>query len=305
MTPAPIALFTYNRPEHTRQTLEALKKNSLAKASHLFIFSDGPKSPLDEELVKEVRNHIRNIDGFKEITTIERDENRGLASSITDGVTRLVDECGRVIVLEDDMITSPAFLTFMNSALEYFKLKKRVWHISGWNYPIDPTGLPDTFLWRVMNCWGWATWADRWQFYEKDTKTLINNFTKQDIYRFNLDGCEDFWGQVLANRSGAINTWAIYWYATIFLNQGLCLNPAWSYVKNIGLDGSGIHCGNDPSLNRRRLNTKTHVRFPKKLEEDKEALKAIKKYFSSRKRPLLTRIVNKLSKTLTQRVRPR
>jgi len=79
----------------------------------------------------------------------------------------LLNEYGKIIVLEDDLLTSPYFLKFMNEALEYYKNEKKVWHISGWNYPINNEGLDDVFFWRTMNCWGWATWADRWQYFEK------------------------------------------------------------------------------------------------------------------------------------------
>jgi hypothetical protein len=164
---APIILFVYNRPWHTKQTVEALQKNELAKDSELFIYSDAPRDASAEQAVQEVREYIRNIDGFKNITIVERDENWGLAKSIIDGVTKIVNEYGKVIVLEDDHVTSKYFLNYMNDALEFYKDTKEVWHISGWNYPLGGIfSSKKTFLWRVMNCWGWATWADRWQHFE-------------------------------------------------------------------------------------------------------------------------------------------
>lgn len=292
---APIVLFVYNRPWHTRQTIESLQKNELASESELFIFSDGPKTERDVEKIKEVRNYIKSIDGFKKITVIEREKNWGLANNIIDGVTRIVNEYGKIIVLEDDLVTSPYFLKFMNEALEVYKDEKRVWHISGWNYPIDTDGLGDVFFWRVMNCWGWATWVDRWKHYEKNTDKIINEFTKKDIRRFNLDGVEDFWGQVIANKKGKIDSWAIFWYATIFKRNGLCLNPSQTYVLNIGHDKSGIHCG-ETDIFDSSLNNKLNTFFERNIDESQKAIEHIKKFYIFKKKPLLTRIINKIGR---------
>jgi hypothetical protein len=239
---APIVLFTYNRPLHTRQTIEALQRNEYASESELYIYSDGPKNNDVREGVDKTREYIETVRGFKKITIIQRDKNWGLADSIIDGVTNVVNQYGKIIVLEDDIVTSPYFLKFMNDALEFYENEKKVWHISGWNYPIDIDDTSETFLWRVMCCWGWATWKDRWQFFNKDTNSLIDAMSRYDIYKFNLDGTSDFWSQVIANENKNINTWAIYWYATIFQQKGLCLNPTQTYVDNIGCDSSGTHC---------------------------------------------------------------
>ena len=145
------------------------------------------------EKVDEVREYIDSIDGFKKVTVIKREKNWGLANSIIDGVTKIVNDYGKIIVLEDDLVTSPYFLKFMNEALDFYQEEKEVWHISGWNYPIEIDGLNDVFLWRTMNCWGWATWANRWENFEKNTGHLIKEFSKSDIKRFNIDGYQNFW----------------------------------------------------------------------------------------------------------------
>ena len=277
MKPAPIVLFVYNRPYHTRQTVEALRKNELASESELFIYSDAPKNSEAKQAVKEVREYIRTIDGFKKVTIIEREKNWGLAANIIDGVSKIVNEYGKIIVLEDDLVTSPYFLKFMNDALEFYKNEKKVWHISGWNYPIKVDISDETFLWRVMNCWGWATWSDRWRCYEKNVDKLIGVFSKEDIKRFNLDGTENFWGQVLANQKGEIDTWAIFWYATIFKHGGLCVNPVQTFVDNIGFDGSGIHCRSIKYSNINVLNVNCMMKFQKKIEESDKYVAKVKK----------------------------
>ncbi|GIT99338.1 glycosyltransferase [Sulfurovum sp. TSL1] len=273
---APIVLFVYNRPWHTQQTVEALKKNELAKNSELFIYSDEAKNEDARKSVDEVREYIDTINGFKKVTVIKRGKNWGLANSIIDGVTKIINEYGKIIVLEDDLVTSPYFLKFMNEALEFYKAEKKVWHISGWNYPIESDGEEDVFLWRAMNCWGWSTWDDRWKCYEKDVDQTINEFSHDDIKRFNLEGAEDFWSQVIANKDKKINTWAIFWYVTIFKKNGLCLNPVQTFVENIGHDGSGVHCG-DKKNYIDILNVKSSFNFTDNIEESKKYLKLIKK----------------------------
>jgi len=273
---SPIALFTFNRPEHTRRTLEALAGNECAAESDLFIFSDNARCNEDESDVRAVRVLINRIKGFRNVELIERDTNWGLANNIIDGVSTVCDKYGTAIVLEDDILTSPRFLTFMNKALDRYADEPAVWHVSGWNYPIDPTGLADAFFWRVMNCWGWATWADRWRHFEKDPARLVDEWCKDQIRRFNLDGTHSFWHQVLENHEGRINTWAIFWYATIFEHGGLCLNPTRSYVENIGHDGSGEHCKLSSFYQTEKMNLK-QVTLPTDISECSFAVERIQK----------------------------
>ncbi|MFT7861147.1 MAG: glycosyltransferase [Sulfurimonas sp.] len=294
---APIVLFVYNRPWHTKQTVEALRKNELTKESELFIYSDTAKNMDAQKGVDEVREYIKSINGFKKVTIIEREKNWGLADSIINGVTEVVNEYGKVIVLEDDLVTSPYFLKFMNEALEFYKEEKKVWHISGWNYPIDTEELEDVFFWRLMNCWGWATWADRWKHYEKNVNKTIDEFNKNDIYKFNIDGVEDFWSQVVSNKEGKINTWAIFWYATIFKQNGLCLNPTQTFVENIGHDESGVHCITSNCFSS-SLNYKDNIIFNKNISENKKAIQYLKKFYKSNKKPLLSKIVDKVKRLL-------
>ena len=254
--------------------LTALRQNSGAQESPLYIFSDASRGEDDIEDVKAVRKLSRNVKGFAEITVTERPVSFGLAENIIAGVSEVVKRHGRVIVLEDDIVTSPGFLRYMNDALDFYEKKPRVMHISGWNYPIDPRSLPDTFLWRVMNCWGWATWADRWQFFSKNSAALIAEFSRDDIYRFDVDRYGDFWSQVTRNQLGEIDTWAVFWYASIFKRDGLCLNPSQSLVRNIGHDGSGENSGNLDFYDR-PLRQKAPQHFCATLVENKAALRRI------------------------------
>lgn len=290
---SPIILFTYNRPRHTRQTIEALQQNFLAIQSDLIIYSDAPKNSTAANQVQEVRDYLKTISGFKSIKIVEKEENWGLAKSIINGVTEIVNTYGKVIVLEDDMVTSPYFLNYMNDALDRYESCERVFGITGFAYPIDSHNVPDTYFMKDEGCWGWATWKRSWQFFEKDTDRLINTFTPNMIREFNFDNTTNFWSQVLLNQQGKINTWAIYWYATVFLNNGLFLHPRETFIKNIGHDGSGVHCDQTNEFDSPLIQS-YDITFPEKFEVFHIARDAHKKYFSSQT-GLLNRMRRKLS----------
>ncbi len=242
---APIALFAFNRPDHTRQTLEALKRNPEAATSTLYIFADGPKEGLSEEKeagVRELRKMIREEQWCGEVIIRESQDNKGLARSISEGVTEVVSQHGRVIVLEDDIVTSPGFLRYMNEALDLYEKNNKVMHIAGYMPDIPQKGLPETFFLTFMSCWGWATWDHAWQHFECDSAALYARLLKErKLENFNLGGAIKFSNYLKGNLTGRHNSWAIKWFATIFFRQGLCLYPRQSLVQNIGFDGSGSH----------------------------------------------------------------
>ncbi|MGO3406062.1 glycosyltransferase [Marinomonas sp.] len=304
--PAPIILFVYNRQLHTQRTIEALKKNELAHQSELIIYSDAAKNDQAWLQVQEVRDYIKTVAGFKSVKIIERERNWGLATNIIDGVGKVVSQYGKVIVLEDDIVTSSTFLSFMNQALNYYEDQKKVWHISGWNYPIQSVGTEDAFFWRVMNCWGWATWADRWQYFDKNPQRLAHDWSHKEKNHFDLDSSGVFWPQVLSNIDGKMNTWAIFWYSTIYENKGLCLNPVETFVDNIGFDGSGVHCGKSIELMSSdvKLNNRSKFDWPNEITESTQAVEAIKLYYKKQKKPFIVRVINKLARlTIGKNVR--
>lgn len=243
MNLAPIVLFVYNRPWHTGKTLEALRLNPLAKQSELFIFSDGPKSSEKQEVnaIKKVRTLLQKEKWCKTVHIIEQPKNKGLADSIMDGITHVLQQHESVIVLEDDIVTSPGFLTYMNEALSLYHSNEKVMHIAGYIYPLSQS-LPQTFFFNLGSCHGWATWKRAWQLLETDATVLLQNIKdRQLVDQFNIEGSNNFLWQLEANISGQIKTWATKWYATIVLNNGHCLHPGKSLIKNIGADGSGVH----------------------------------------------------------------
>lgn len=242
---APIVLFAYNRPKHTLQTLQSLSKNFLADQSQLFIFADGAKQDATSEQIhqiEEVRAIMRLEKWCKTVEIIESETNLGLFQSITQGVSQVVNQFGKVIVLEDDLIFSKRFLRYMNEALEFYEFDAQVMHINGYFFDAK-LKLPSTFFYNVPNPWGWATWQRAWEKFNPDAKDLAEKIaSKKQIHSFDLQGSGQFWESLQANVQGKKQTWAISWYASIFLNNGFCLNPNTSLVQNIGFDGTGEHC---------------------------------------------------------------
>jgi len=245
MSLAPIALFTYNRPLHTQKTVEALKNNELASQSDLFIFSDAPKNEKAVCDVMALRKYLKTIEGFKNITIIEREKNFGLANSIIDGVTNLVTKFEKIIVLEDDLVTSKYFLKYMNEALEKYANEERVMQISGYMFPVDIKFSHDSFFIPFPTSWGWATWKRAWNKFDplmKDYEILRKN--KELIKKFNVDGNYNYFKMLETQINNKIDSWAIRWYLSVFMNNGLVLYPSKTLVRNDGFDGTGIHCGN-------------------------------------------------------------
>ncbi|MFI5451779.1 glycosyltransferase [Pedobacter sp. UC225_61] len=294
---APIALFVYNRPKHTERTIKFLQQNELASESRLFIFSDGAKTTADEDKVKEVRDFIKKIDGFKSVEIIESKTNLGLANSVIAGVNRLTTTYGQVIVFEDDLISSPYTLTYFNEALNRYRNEEKVMHIGAYMYTLKDETLPQSFFYRAATSWGWATWARAWQNFEPNIDTLLQQFDSKKKHDFSIENTMNFWKQMQDFKNGKNNSWAIRWYASIFLKGGLTLNPSQSLVNNIGHDGTGIHSGMSDIYNV-IINPQPIKEFPTVVEENKKAYQAIKHFLANRKGSLWARIKRYLKEKL-------
>lgn len=253
-----VALFVFNRPEHTRRTVESLRRNQGASATDIFVFSDSFKFDSQAESVQQVRTYLRSVDGFRSVTLIERDHNWGLARSIIDGVSAVVNARGSVIVLEDDMVTSRFFLTYMNEALEKYLNDERVISIHGYVYPVEPA-LPEAFFLRGADCWGWATWKRGWDLFNPDGQHLLRELKRRNLLReFDFNGTYPFSRMLKRQIQGKNDSWAVRWYASAFLADKLTLYPGRSLVHNIGNDDSGTHSGTtarmDNALSHTQIN---------------------------------------------------
>jgi len=241
MSPAPIVLFVYNRPVHTRLTVEALARNELAARSDLIVYADGARSAEQERGVAEVRDYLGRIAGFASVTVVARERNLGLAGSVIAGVSEQLARNETLVVLEDDMVTSPFFLRFMNDALERYRHDERVVSVHGYIYPV-PGRLPETFFLRDTGCWGWATWRRGWRLFNPDAAGLLAEIgRRRAAFEFDLDGSYGFTKMLRRQAQGLSDSWAIRWQASAFLQGKLTLFPGVSLVNNIGHDDSGVH----------------------------------------------------------------
>lgn len=232
---APIVVFVYNRLDHTQKTIKALQNNNLAKDSHLYIYSDASAKNAEDNNVVQVRRYINTVTGFKTVIIIEQPENKGLAASVVSGVTSIVNKYGKIIVLEDDLVTAPNFLSYMNDALTKYEEENKVFSISGYSY--CPKITDNTYFLKLTTSWGWATWKGKWSLFKmapEELKEYLNN--KENKYQFNYNNSYKF-----SNFLDLKTTWALYWYYASYKNNGLTLYPRQSLIQNIGFDGSGVH----------------------------------------------------------------
>lgn len=302
---APIILFVYNRPWHTQQTVEALQKNELAIESELFIYSDAPKNKQAIEKVDKVREYIKTVDGFKKVRVIERSKNWGLADSIIDGVTKSINEYGRVIVLEDDLVTSPYFLRYMNEGLEFYHDNHQIMSISGYTLPPTSMKFPknfadDVYLNYRNSSWGWATWADRWDLVDweiKDFHQFINDPEQKKL--FNRGG-DDLTNMLISQMEGKIDSWAIRFSYAHFKQRMYSICPHNSYVNNIGHDGTGTHCGETHIFENNLSKAKQTCNFIKGIQINEDVMLEFKKFY--RKRSLPVQGVNKILRILFKKI---
>ncbi|TQD23860.1 glycosyltransferase family 2 protein [Methanolobus vulcani] len=243
---APIALFVYNRPNHTHQTLENLIKAPEFKDSVLYIFCDGAKTEEDVSAVQNTRKLIHSYD-LKNTIIIESENNKGLARSIVEGINYVLQKHDKIIVLEDDCVPTPDFLNFMNFCLSYYESDERIMNVSGYASPIEiPEDYPyDIYFSYRSSSWGWSTWKRAWAYYSNNPNILkmieSSSSIKKKLDRAGLD----LYPMIKKQTSGKSDSWAVYWSINIILKDGLCIFPVKSRIRNIGNDGSGTHCSAD------------------------------------------------------------
>lgn len=292
---APVVLFVYARADHTQRTLNALATNPEARETDLIIYADAARHDKDVAAVQAVRDVINHVTGFKSVTLYLREKNVGLAHNIIEGVTKVSQQYGRVIVLEDDIVTSSTFLKFMNEALDIYRESDEVLSISGCNYPVDLKDIKeDTYFLRIPLCWGWATWADRWSLFEKKLKH-VPLISRELINELNFNGTHDFFQQARMNYEGKLNTWFIFWYIAAVTNKKLTLFPSQSLVSNIGFDGTGENCGESDYLYQEASNKNIEV-IKRQVIESELAFNALVIYFKSIKISLFKRLINKIKR---------
>lgn len=300
---APIILFVYNRLSHTQQVIAALKENLLSKDSELYIYSDAAKNEEALDKVNEIRAYLPSITGFKDLHICLRDQNLGVDENVILGVTEVIHKHGRAIVLEDDLVTSPWFLKYMNDALDFYENKEEVISIHGYVFPI-PRKLKEVFFLKGADCWGWATWKRGWDMFEPNGKILLDKMIAHDLQKeFDFDHTAPFFKSLEDQANGKCTVWDIRWYASAFLAGKLTLYPGQSLVANIGHDATGTHCG--PNTNYDVVLAQSPLSVETETVPDPEAFLAFSDFFkklsADQTRPakgILSRSFKKLKDTI-------
>lgn len=290
---APICLFVYARPAHTRRALAALAAAELAAESRLLIYADGPRGDEPSGRIEEVRKIIRTAEGFRSVEICERERNVGLARSIIEGLTDACRRFDKAIVVEDDIVVSKYFLRYMNDALTLYKDVEQVCSIGGYMFPVEEP-LPDQFFLAVTDTWGWGTWRRSWETFEPDGAKLLREIQRRDLVsRFNMDDSYDYLRMLRDCVRGNNDSWGIRWYAVNLLAERLTLYPAKSMTRNIGNDGSGYHGGNSHRFDVAVANEALALRLlaPR---EDPNARRAVARFLRKTRTSVGMRILNRL-----------
>lgn len=243
---APAAVFVYKRKDYAEETLTALRDNFLAEQTELYIFADGAKNDRDRRAVAGVQDFVREFaagGGFRSIHVKLSSDNQGLASSVIAGVTGLLDRFGRIIVLEDDLLTSRDYLTYMNDALDFYAADSRVWSVSGYTPPLKGLGTwnQDVYFFYRASSWGWATWKNRWDMVDWEMRDYERFANDPALVSRLARGGSDMPGMLKQQMEGEIDSWAIRWCYTQSMADMLTVYPRVSRVRNMGNDGSGTH----------------------------------------------------------------
>ncbi|MBE6299646.1 MAG: glycosyltransferase family 2 protein [Bacteroidales bacterium] len=287
MMTAPIILFTYRRATHTKRCIESLKQSHLASESILYIFSDAAKGGADMVDVLAVRSYIKSITGFKEVIIEEATQNRGLADSVIYGVGKVLDKHGRAIVLEDDLVLSPHFLSYMNEALEMYKEVEEVININS-HVLSSPMTFDDNFLISFANSWGWATWKRGWRYFEPDANKLLEKIKEEKRER-EFDMGYHFTRMLKEQCNGKINSWAVRWNASLFVNRKLSLNVGKPLVANSGFGAGATHCNTPDLFSVKLYADEIHPQMITPVVESREMRNKLRKTYMIR-----TSYINKL-----------
>lgn len=292
---APICLFVYNRLEETKKTIKALQNNFLAKESDLFVFSDGGKNKKDNEKVSKIREYLNNISGFKSINIFESNNNKGLASSVINGVSRVLENHNKIIVLEDDLVSSPNFLDFLNQSLEFYEKDNKIFSVSG--YTLNLTSLTvkkDYYFGYRASSWGWGIWKDRWDKIDWNVSDYENfKNDKNAIKKFKRGGSD--LPRMLKNQiTGKIDSWAIRFCYHQSKNNIFTVFPTKSKLINIGFSEEATN-----TIGTKRFNTPLDEELKRKFkfQNFKKINQNITKEFAS-KFSIISRVQNQLNKFL-------
>ena len=274
-----IALFIYNRPEHTYEVLKGLQKNNISK---LYIFSDGFKDKKDKDSVKKVRKLIDSID-WCETEIIKSERNKGLTNSIVYGINYVLERHERIIILEDDCVPSDDFIAFMEKCFDKYENNEKIMNVTGYSLPIT---IPDNYSYDIYfsyrsSSWGWGTWRRAWKYFDRN-KSILAEIKKSSNLRKKINRAGEDLIPMLKNQiEGKLDSWAVFWSINIIKNDGICINPIKSKIQNIGHDGTGTHCVTNDRYKVKIVKEDINsLNFPKEIMMDGKIMERYKKHFN-------------------------
>jgi hypothetical protein len=306
---APVALFIYNRPEHTAMVVEALQKNLLASETDLFVFADGPKAEASDEeksKIKEARAIVSSLKGFRKVTLSFSENNKGLVTSLINGINSVLEIHEQIIVLEDDILTSKYFLSFCNEGLQKYKDEESVMTISGFAFPLKSNEEQSYFI-QLGSCWGWTTWKRAWKHFSLDAAKMLQEINSKNLaYAFDVSGTNPYTEMLKLQSEGKINSWGVCWYASVFLRNGLMLCPAETLTINVGMDGSGTHNKTAQlglTIQKDFFAKDRKWRYPDQIVMSEKFHRKLENYFRRQNRPLLKQQVKNFLSIIFKRHR--
>ncbi len=275
---APIVIFGYKRPDNMKVMLDSLKENLLYDESEKYVFVDGPKDASEVEKTKEVIALAKTVTP----NVYASDTNKGLGPSVIDGVTSVINRHGKAIVLEDDLLLMPGFLTYMNQALDMYEGDDRMFSVCGYslkiNRPQDYRG--DVYLGVRASSWGWGTWADRWNSVDWSVSDFEQLRADKHARRAFNQGGSDMYGMLRDYMDGRNNSWAIRFCYAQFRGGKYSVHPFLSLVDNDGFGAEASNCRQKYSRFRIERNNNTSFVLPADIRPDKSILRQLRWYHS-------------------------
>ena len=238
-----VVAIIFNRPDKTKILFESIKKY---KPNKLFIISDGPrkKNLSDKDQVKISREVFKNITWKCKVSTNYSNKNLGTKKRIMSGINWVFQNVEEAIFLEDDCIPTKEFFLFVEKMLNKYRTNLKIGSVCGTNlFSLNGKKNEHYFFSKYQDCWGWATWKNRWFTIDKNLKTLQktknNKFLKDYLgsYRAHL-----YWHWKLNKvKQTELDSWSIIWTYTGFIKKYLHIIPKKNLIKNIGFDKSATN----------------------------------------------------------------
>jgi len=301
ITLAPVVIFAFNRPDHLKRCIDSLLRNKESEFTKFWVFVDGPRNTDDEIKIHEVLLILNDFKSRKNWHLRFSEKNLGLANSVITGLNTVFEKSERAIIIEDDLVASPYFLEYCNFGLDKYEIDQRIASLHGFSYGFNEPEKNPYFL-RGADCWGWATWKDRWQLFEADSNKLISQIRGKRLKRkFDIDGAYPYFNMLIRQSRGEVNSWAIRWHASMFLANKLTLYPNQTLINNNGIDGSGTHAGQGKSFNSKLADmpidfSSVEVRESKRARSKLKSF--LRKHYSIRYKYSLLRIGSGLKRRL-------